>query len=731
MDEIYRGCVVVISSLPMAMKEATDDRHDDEHAGSNDVITTSCITRAQYMREHLNAPPSKLRDFIKNTIFVSDNVDYLKRLVKDIGGMDYVFRFLWYDGPVPTTASNSSSAAAEPADTKGERTSTGMYSFDKTNTRVGRTWIQYCCYWNAHQCLKWIFQEIVRSHLQKKQQHQRQSLTSIEQEYPLQQPDPIAEDHHCIQSNESSDEDQLLKIIQQIVQFPSASYCGTNYVAVATLRNSYQCLSLLIEYGGIDPNMTINAHSSTAAHLAAFTNNVECLSVLESGSYASQFVTGDDHEGERCTDESQRQATKIDNVTLREPTELSHEAFAGMFSAPSGKRGSWKADWNRVNEQGNTVLHIAAREGHIETMRFFLNAITESAMNKDSDDETVIDFSIRNKFGMDCIAVAAMNNHAEMITMVSESIEYLTKDVFGDDGEEANRHKTQMPQSPMRREQPHVQPYVQPTPNRRRVQSEPYNHLATFLPTSAKKEVPVQPLYSPTKETLPSHFPSLNNRNSSEKYDATHQTPLHVAAQFGHCETIEALFESEYCEATARDSLGQTALHIAAAENHFDACQMLVYLAEDNFEEFDIVDVLGRTPLYIACLQGNDLIARTLVSVSNWRVQCHERKKSSFGSFYVNIAHQPPFHAAVVKNHLETARVLLSSGVDVDQTDLDGRTAISVAAKLGLYGMCQLLLSYGADVNKRSSRGGPSPFQKAKKYKHFDVANLLFEFGGQ
>lgn len=681
---------------------------------------TNMPTRAKYMREHLNASPSKLRDFIKNTIFVNDDVDYLKRLVKDIGGMDYVFRFLWYDGIVPNTSSRGI-ADAEPVVKKAE-TSSGKTSCDKTHTKIGRTWIQYCCYWNAHLCLTWIFQEVSRYHLQKKQQHQSQSPTTY----------PIAEDH--LSNNETSEEeDELQKIVQQLVQFPSASYCGTYYVAVATLRNSYQCLSILLEYGGIDPNMTINAHGSTAAHLAAFKNHVECLSVLESGSYASDIASGDDHEGETSyMDESQSQALNysyesVDNVLLREPPELSREAYEGMFSSssPSARTGSWKADWNRVNKQGDTVLHIAAREGHIETMRFFLNAITESAINKDSDDENLIDFSIRNKVGMDCIAVAAKNDHADIINMVSDSIDYLTKDVFSPDGDEANIDTFRMPQSPIRQKLPNVQP----TPNRRRVQSEPYNHLVSFLPTSAKKELPVQPVYSATKETLPSRFPSLNNRNTSENYD--HQTPLHVAAQLGHCKTIEALFESDYCEATACDSLGQTALHIATEKNYLDACKMLVYLAEDNFEEFDIVDVLGRTPLYIACLQGNDSLVSLLMSVSNWRVQCHERKKSSAGPLYISIAHQPPFHAAVVNNHLESVRVLLDSGVDVNQTDLDGRTAISAAAKLGLYDMCQLLISYGADVNKRSTRGGPTPFQKAKKYKHFDVANLLFEFGGQ
>ena len=70
-----------------------------------------------------------------------------------------------------------------------------------------------------------------------------------------------------------------------------------------------------------------------------------------------------------------------------------------------------------------------------------------------------------------------------------------------------------------------------------------------------------------------------------------------------------------------------------------------------------------------------------------------------------NVAKQPPLHAAVINNHINTASVLLDYGVDVEITDVDGRTAINAAAKLGLYEMCRKLILHGADVNSRSSKG--------------------------
>jgi hypothetical protein len=44
-------------------------------------------------------------------------------------------------------------------------------------------------------------------------------------------------------------------------------------------------------------------------------------------------------------------------------------------------------------------------------------------------------------------------------------------------------------------------------------------------------------------------------------------------------------------------------------------------------------------PLYIVCSQGNASLTPILISVSNLRVLCHERKKSTDGPLYVDDAH--------------------------------------------------------------------------------------------
>jgi ankyrin repeat protein len=122
-------------------------------------------------------------------------------------------------------------------------------------------------------------------------------------------------------------------------------------------------------------------------------------------------------------------------------------------------------------------------------------------------------------------------------------------------------------------------------------------------------------------------------------------------------------------------------------------------------QSFDVVDINGVTPLYLACASGQASIAKILTPVSNWKHVCHERRKDPNSPLYMTVTAQPALHVAVVNNHVDTVTVLLDCGVDVDILDVDGRTAINAAAKLGLYDITQLLILNGANVNSRSSKG--------------------------
>jgi len=216
------------------------------------------MTTAQYLRLHANASPTKLRAIIKDIIFVHDDVEYLKRLVGDVGGMDYVFRFLWYDGPVPASVGDGSSGrsgvesfpAGGAKQSQAHNNKPSNKGAATTSQSSGRSWIQHCCYHNAHQCLRWIFQEIVRNHLCKQQQYrEEQRLTEMSSSLTMNSSErqtsaADADGSGAVNETDSRDEQQdnntndnedpgnLVKIIQQLLEFPSSSYCGINYIAV-------------------------------------------------------------------------------------------------------------------------------------------------------------------------------------------------------------------------------------------------------------------------------------------------------------------------------------------------------------------------------------------------------------------------------------------------------------------------------------------------------------------
>jgi hypothetical protein len=228
-------------------------------------LPSAIMSASEYLRIHANAPPSKLRNLIKTRIFPRDDVNYLKRLVGDIGHMEYVFRFLWYDGPKPVSyfeewddtstklfnQFSCGSAEWNESPTRGESNwgSSTTYSSKrmtatsqsanepqsspargsiklKETRRPGRTWIEYCCYYNAHQCLQWIFREVVRNHLEKIKQEQ-EKLASENSKHGLH--GSLSRQPNSRKLSKCGDG---MYVINQLLGYPSRCYCATNYVAV-------------------------------------------------------------------------------------------------------------------------------------------------------------------------------------------------------------------------------------------------------------------------------------------------------------------------------------------------------------------------------------------------------------------------------------------------------------------------------------------------------------------
>ena len=73
-------------------------------------------------------------------------------------------------------------------------------------------------------------------------------------------------------------------------------------------------------------------------------------------------------------------------------------------------------------------------------------------------------------------------------------------------------------------------------------------------------------------------------------------TPLHVAVQFGHIQTVERLLKAKNLEIDATDQQGMTALHIGISRGYEDICRYLI----DNGASINISTKQGHTCLHLA-----------------------------------------------------------------------------------------------------------------------------------
>ncbi|KAH7129683.1 putative kinesin, partial [Dactylonectria estremocensis] len=85
--------------------------------------------------------------------------------------------------------------------------------------------------------------------------------------------------------------------------------------------------------------------------------------------------------------------------------------------------------------------------------------------------------------------------------------------------------------------------------------------------------------------------------------------------------------------------------------------------------------------------------------------------------------------AAVRKDCVTAAEVLLAAGADVNVKDQKGRTPLSWAAEQGNEAIARLLVEAGADKEAKDGHGGRGPLHYAAEQGHEAIARLLVEAG--
>ena len=153
----------------------------------------------------------------------------------------------------------------------------------------------------------------------------------------------------------------------------------------------------------------------------------------------------------------------------------------------------------------------------------------------------------------------------------------------------------------------------------------------------------------------------------------------------------------------------------SASRGHVDAIVMLL----QNGAHVDRGTKYGQTPLFDACAYGHLKAAQVLVDYGKADVKAKMWK----GQTVLNVACE--------FGHLDTIRWAIEKGVDVNERDEFGKSAVWVAASFGYPKVVEMLIEFGADVNVADIEIGHTPLERTVSFAHVDVMEILLKNGAE
>jgi ankyrin repeat protein len=242
----------------------------------------------------------------------------------------------------------------------------------------------------------------------------------------------------------------------------------------------------------------------------------------------------------------------------------------------------------------------------------------------------------------------------------------------------------------------------------------------------------------------------LAKRADATKADINGETALMYGCESGKLENVKLIL-AQKIDPNITDNFGITALHIAAKLEAKDFVTELL----NHGAKIDIQDNYGDTALMFACRTGNtetalELIARGAdINIPNKKGEtpfqiAFSKKNKVITETLLNkgVEHNPislfnlissgqtfQFKTAKQrKSDLEFLDMLLKHGLDVDQRDEDGLTALMVACMQRKTDEVKLLLQHGANPNL-TDKEGYSAFYFACGNGEVEIAKALRDSG--
>ncbi|XP_023218156.1 ankyrin-1-like [Centruroides sculpturatus] len=213
-------------------------------------------------------------------------------------------------------------------------------------------------------------------------------------------------------------------------------------------------------------------------------------------------------------------------------------------------------------------------------------------------------------------------------------------------------------------------------------------------------------------------FLERRNANYNVQDKVTESTPMHILCKV--CTLVKNIPASmlhgiltemvSRCNLELKDKLGNTPLHILAMGKKEDVEAIEIVLsARPNI---NIKNNLGEIPVATAIDHGNFLSALAMLKC---QIDTNVRDESQYTLL----------HYAAKKNASEVIKKLLEKGCDPNAQDIDGDTALHIAAGRGFAEATLALLKYPKVDRNMQNFGGYTPLMCAVDSGFLKVVELL------
>jgi ankyrin repeat protein len=198
-------------------------------------------------------------------------------------------------------------------------------------------------------------------------------------------------------------------------------------------------------------------------------------------------------------------------------------------------------------------------------------------------------------------------------------------------------------------------------------------------------------------------------------------SPLHASAANGRHAQVKALI-SRGADVDAREDDGWTPLMLAAQNGHVDVVRELI----DNGANVNHTGDEGVTALRQAAQGGHVEIVELLLSHRADPNKMTENSGTALGATVIGTT-RPDRNKA---NMIRIMNALIRAGANIDHTDKDGDTPLSLACMTGGIEAARILLAAGADVNSTNHNGHSSLILAAYEA-NSRLVKLLLENGAR